>query len=138
MHPFVGLSTGASSFAWFMAGRVLQGLAASGCLVVILASARDCYDDPAERAQAIATMISGTLMGPILAPFFGGLLGSAFGWRFPFALLAAAAALLAYVSCIVTTETAKEASVNADGHPASASVAWSRRILQSLNMLKCL
>ena len=48
----------ASNLAWFMAGRMLQGLAASS-YVVIHASMRDCFDDPASRQQAMGRMLLG-------------------------------------------------------------------------------
>ena len=101
----VSWTKGATNLGWFMAGRVVQGLAAS-VYVVVLASMRDCYEDPASSLQAMGTMMTLILIGPIFAPGFGGLLGSYFGWRFPFGLLTVVAVLLAFTSCIVVTETA--------------------------------
>ena len=88
-----------------MAGRVIQGLAAS-VYVVILASMRDCFDDPASRQQAMGRMLFLMQIGPIFAPVVGGFLASAFGWRFPFGLLALLAVLAACVSWQVFHETA--------------------------------
>ena len=102
----------APHIGWFMVGRVLQGLAAS-VYVVILASLRDCYPDPAHRQQMMGTLMSLMLVGPIFAPGLGGLLGFQFGWRYPFGLLAIASALLTAAGCVYVHETAcKQAESN--------------------------
>ncbi|CAJ1389249.1 unnamed protein product [Effrenium voratum] len=95
----------ASDLLWFMAGRVLQGLAAS-VYVVILASLRDCYADPGARLRAMGTLMSLMLVGPIFAPSMGGLLASYAGWRCPFLVLALLSLSLTLFSVFVLEETA--------------------------------
>ena len=113
---------GASSIGWFMAGRAIQGLAAS-VYVAILASMRDCFDDAASRQRAMGAMMSVMLIGPIFAPAVGGYLTSDFGWRCPFGLLAIFAVALACISYHVIHETAPAHEEASNLAPASAVVA---------------
>ncbi|CAE7858200.1 mdtL [Symbiodinium necroappetens] len=112
----------ASSIGWFMAGRAIQGLAAS-VYVAILASMRDCFDDAASRQRAMGAMMSVMLIGPIFAPAVGGYLASDFGWRCPFGLLAIFAVALACISYHVIHETAPAHEEASNLAPASAVVA---------------
>ena len=109
---------GASGIGWFMAGRAIQGLAAS-VYVAILASMRDCFDDAASRQRAIGGMMSLMLIGPIFAPAVGGYLASEFGWRCPFGLLAVFAVVVACVSYHVIHETAPAHEETNNWAPAS-------------------
>jgi len=95
----------ATNFAWFAAGRVLQGMAAS-VGSVILATMQDAYNDEAKRMQATSFLVSIMTLGPLVAPSLGGLLADAFGWRFPFLLLSFCSVVVFLGSLGVVEETA--------------------------------
>lgn len=74
--------------AWFIASRILQGLAVCSTTVALFSCVRDRLNgDDAARAFSF---LNGTLnIVPALAPLAGGLLAASFGWRAPFWALAA-------------------------------------------------
>ena len=84
------VSTFASSFGVFLAGRVLWGAAAAGPRTVILAIVRDSYEGDV-MSRIMSFVIAVFLLVPILAPGLGELLLVFGSWR----LTTAAAAVLA-------------------------------------------
>jgi|SRR5476649_897084 len=81
------MAAGAPTPAWFIASRILQGLAVCSTTVALFSCVRDRLNgDDAARAFSF---LNGTLnIVPALAPLAGGLLAAHFGWRAPFWALA--------------------------------------------------
>lgn len=76
----------APTFAWLLALRVVQGLAAGAGMIVSRAVIRDRFEGAAaQKVMAQATMMAG--LGPLIAPIIGGWLHVWFGWRGPFVFL---------------------------------------------------
>lgn len=100
----------ATSVSWFMAARVLQGIAEGGFACTFAGVARDCYEDPAKRAEFTATLLIIFTMGPVLAPVFGGLIAARMGWRFPFFMLAGLALLNSFAAKYYFIESLKAES----------------------------
>uniref|UniRef100_A0A7S4UQZ7 Major facilitator superfamily (MFS) profile domain-containing protein n=1 Tax=Alexandrium monilatum TaxID=311494 RepID=A0A7S4UQZ7_9DINO len=87
LHPVSILACGwAPDVGWFMAARVLQGVA-EGTAVVVPGVVRDIFPDPEERADALAQLLIVTVLGPLIAPFGGAVLGLWLGWRAVFMIL---------------------------------------------------
>mmetsp|Transcript_45312 Transcript_45312/g.107679 ORF Transcript_45312/g.107679 Transcript_45312/m.107679 type:complete len:489 (-) Transcript_45312:81-1547(-) len=117
----------APNYEWFAAGRVLQGISAASCSV-ILAMTRDCYEDEAERMQVCGMLFATMLMGPLVAPPIGGFVAARFGWRCSFFLLAAAAGAVLVLSLLVVPETAPKASQQSYWAAAYRTLANKRRL----------
>ncbi len=81
------IAASAPTPAWFIASRILQGLAVCSTTVALFSCVRDRLNgDEAARAFSF---LNGTLnIVPALAPLAGGLLAAHFGWRAPFWALA--------------------------------------------------
>jgi DHA1 family bicyclomycin/chloramphenicol resistance-like MFS transporter len=78
----------APSFSWLLAGRVIQGLAAGGGMVVGQAIVNDCYKGPvAQRTMSYIILVFS--VSPAFAPIVGGWITAVFGWRSVFVLLTA-------------------------------------------------
>lgn len=67
--------------------RFLQGIAASGGIVIARAVVRDVYDG-AEARKAMAQVVMMFALAPAAAPIIGGFLHDALGWRAVFLFLA--------------------------------------------------
>lgn len=77
----------AGSLAQLLALRVLQGVAASGGIVIARAVIRDVYDGPHAR-RAMAQVMMMFALAPAIAPIVGGWLHDLWGWRSVFLFLA--------------------------------------------------
>ncbi len=101
------LATLAPSLEWLIAARLLQGLGASGPIVVTRAIVRDLYEGR-RAAQELGRM--GTIMGvvPAIAPLFGAGLEIAFGWRANFAACFVLAAALGVWAGMRMPETLRQ------------------------------
>ncbi|MFC3656995.1 MFS transporter [Xanthomonas hyacinthi] len=81
---FVGASAlcgVADSVPLLVAARLVQGMGAALFLPASLAIVRGTFDDPDERARAIATWAGIASVAAAVGPVVGGLLIDGFGWR---------------------------------------------------------
>jgi len=74
----------ASTFEWFLTGRILQGFSAAG-LVLSRAIARDVTEG-ADTVRLIAYITMGMSVAPMLGPVMGGYLDEFYGWQASFFL----------------------------------------------------
>ena len=84
---FVAASAGcglAPSVGTLVAARFVQGIGAALFLPASLAIVRATFDDPAQRARAIAAWAGIASVAAAIGPVAGGLLVDAFGWRSAF------------------------------------------------------
>ncbi|UJD92560.1 MFS transporter (plasmid) [Rahnella aquatilis] len=65
---------------WLVAARLAQGIGAALFLPASLAIVRGIFDDPKERARAIATWAGIASLAAAVGPVVGGLLVGGFGW----------------------------------------------------------
>ena len=93
----------APSFALLTAFRLLQGIGAAGCAVVVLAMVRDLTSGR-EFVSMISRVVLITTTAPLIAPVVGAALLPAVGWRGIFAVLAAASALLLIAVIVVVPD----------------------------------
>ncbi|EFE95042.1 Bcr/CflA family efflux MFS transporter [Serratia odorifera] len=94
----------ATTPGWFIASRLLQGVAVCCTAVVAFSGVRDRMNgDDAARAFGF---LNGTLnIIPALAPLLGGLLAEALGWRAPFWFLVGYALLVLILIALRLPET---------------------------------
>lgn len=71
----------ANTVAWLVATRLVQGIGAALFLPASLAVVRGTFDDPDERASAIATWAGIASVAAAVGPVVGGLLVGGLGWR---------------------------------------------------------
>ena len=87
--------------------RVVQGVAAAGSSVLVLAIARDISDGPAlVRLVSRITLVTTTV--PLLAPIAGAALLPLVGWRGIFAVLAVFSLVVLAVAAAVVPETRRD------------------------------
>ncbi len=79
----LALTATARSTAWLMAAALLVGMTASINHVIIPFAAQ--LAPPAQRGRAVGIVISGLLIGVLVARTFSGYLGALLGWRSVFA-----------------------------------------------------
>ena len=79
----LALTATARNTAWLMASALLVGMTASINHVIIPFAAQ--LAPPAQRGRAVGIVISGLLIGVLVARTFSGYLGALFGWRIVFA-----------------------------------------------------
>jgi DHA1 family bicyclomycin/chloramphenicol resistance-like MFS transporter len=91
---FATLAGLASSFAWLLAARAMQGVAAAASRVLVVSIVRDRFHGPAMARVMSLTMIVFMIV-PILAPFFGQAVIAFASWRHIFIGLGAYGLLLA-------------------------------------------
>ncbi len=85
----------APSYAVFAAGLAVIGVTASVAQVIVPMSSTLASEN--ERGRVVGTVMSGLLIGILLARTFSGLVAAAFGWRSVFVVGAAAMLILAVV-----------------------------------------
>jgi predicted MFS family arabinose efflux permease len=85
--------TAASTFGILVSARALAGLAHAGLLPIALALAVD-LSPPSRSGRAIAFVNGGNVLALVLGVPLSTALGTALGWRWPFALASAATLLL--------------------------------------------
>jgi predicted MFS family arabinose efflux permease len=76
---FLALMASAQNYLWLAAASFGIGMAASTVHLLVPFAAQ--LASPARRGAAVGAVLSGLLMGILLARTFSGLLGAAFGWR---------------------------------------------------------
>ncbi len=79
----LALTASARNAAWLMASALLVGMTASINHVIIPFAAQ--LAPPAQRGRAVGIVISGLLIGVLVARTFSGYLGAWLGWRMVFA-----------------------------------------------------
>jgi DHA1 family bicyclomycin/chloramphenicol resistance-like MFS transporter len=94
----------APTIAWLLVARMVQGVGASGGMVLARAMVRDAMNDR-DTARANAQMGMAIAIAPIVAPMVGGLVQEAFGWRANLLLFALLGLLLCVVSIRGLVET---------------------------------
>ncbi|NLS18558.1 MFS transporter [Rhizobium sp. P40RR-XXII] len=72
---------GASIVAWLVAARFAQGAGAALFLPASLSIVRGVFNDPEQRAKAIATWAGIASVAAAIGPVAGGVLVGSFGWR---------------------------------------------------------
>ena len=87
-----------------IAARVLQGVGASGGMVLARSMVRDAMSDH-DAARASAHLGMSIAIAPIVAPMVGGLVQEAFGWRANLLLFAALGAVLVLAAARGLVET---------------------------------
>jgi DHA1 family bicyclomycin/chloramphenicol resistance-like MFS transporter len=104
----------APSMDWLIAGRFLQAVGASGPIVLGRAIARDLYEG-ARAGRELSRM--GTVMGlvPAIAPIIGGVIETAYGWRFTFTAMLVFGLVIGLIALIGLPETLPSRSA----HPLS-------------------
>lgn len=102
---FVGASTlcgVAGSVPPLVVARLVQGMGAALFLPASLAIVRNTFDDPDERARAIAIWAGIASVAAAVGPVVGGLLIDGFGWRSVFFVnVPAGAVVFGLTACIV-------------------------------------
>lgn len=83
----------ADSFAWVLAGRVIQGFGASGPRIATRALIRDCFEGDA-MARIMSFIMMVFILVPMLAPAMGQALLALGSWRGIFALFLALALVM--------------------------------------------
>ncbi len=117
----------APNMAWFVAARIVQGLAGGVGITVSRASVGDLFEER-ELARMYAILTMALVPAAALAPYAGGLLTRYAGWEWGFLLLAAASAAIV-AACLGWLPETRRADANAD----SFGVLWreSRALMQS-------
>src|SRR4029077_12661766 len=80
----LALTASARNTAWLLSAALLVGMTASINHVIIPFAAQ--LAPPEERGRAVGIVISGLLLGVLVARTFSGYLGALFGWRAVFAV----------------------------------------------------
>lgn len=88
------LAAFAPGFGSLLLGRLLQGLAAAGPRVVVMAIARDCLSGR-ELARTLSIVMAVFILAPVIGPAIGQALVAIGGWRSIFAALGLAALVMA-------------------------------------------
>jgi predicted MFS family arabinose efflux permease len=86
------MAVAAGSFPWLMASRMLMALGAGLCMPTALGVAV-AIASPERQGRATALVISGLTIATVVGVPFGSLIGSHFGWRATFALVAVLGAI---------------------------------------------
>lgn len=97
----------AGSFTLLLAARTMQGVAAAGTRVLVVAIVRDRFHGSA-MAQIMSMVMIVFILIPVLAPSLGQLVLLVAGWRHIFLALAAYGAMLAVWSILRMPETLAE------------------------------
>ncbi|WP_036968062.1 MFS transporter, partial [Promicromonospora kroppenstedtii] len=109
--------------------RVVQGVAAAGSSVLVLAIARDVSDGPGlVRLISRITVITTTV--PLLAPVAGAVLLPVVGWRGIFGVLGAFSAAVLVVTAVVVPETHAVGRIDTVTHPDRGLRARLRAVLR--------
>lgn len=111
----LALTAAAPNPLWLMVGVFLTGLGASVNHVTIPFAA--ALAPPEQRGRVVGTVISGLLLGVVLARTYAGWVGEAFGWRAVFAL---AAVLVAALGMLLARRL--------PASPPAADLSWPRLI----------
>jgi MFS transporter, DHA1 family, multidrug resistance protein len=106
---FGALAGIAGSFALLLAARAMQGVAAAGTRVLVVAIVRDRFEGPA-MARIMSLVMIVFMVVPVLAPSFGQAVLAVASWRHIFIGLAIYGLALALWSALRLPETLAEAA----------------------------
>ena len=98
------LSSFATSYPGFIAGRMLQALGAGCSITLARAVARDAYGAEV-LVKVIAYLTMAYTLGPMLSPYITGLIVDSAGWRAAFWFMAAAGTVILLISWLILVET---------------------------------
>lgn len=101
----------ATSSAFFLAGRFIQGVGAGSCYVVAFAILRDTLSDRV-RAKVLSLLNGITCIVPVLAPVAGHLIMLKYPWQSLFWVMCAMGVLVCLLSTLVLRESHPGASAN--------------------------
>ena len=94
-------------FTWFLFFRMLQGVAASGGMIVGRAIVHDAFgSEQAHRVMAYVMMVFA--LAPAIAPIIGGYLHDSFGWQSVFYFLAFYGVAVSIMTNRILPETLKQ------------------------------
>ncbi|CAK8994335.1 Multidrug resistance protein MdtL [Durusdinium trenchii] len=99
----------ATRVEWFLASRLLQGVAES-VEPVIVAMARDYASEAKQRLKLIGILECMDFVGCSISPVFGAWIASRYNWRMPFFILSVAWAFLSFYGFTQLRESAPEAN----------------------------
>jgi MFS transporter, DHA1 family, multidrug resistance protein len=97
----------AGTVPMLLAARLMQGIGASGGLVMSRTMVKDALNGQ-QAAKAAAQVSMAVALAPMLAPLFGGYVQELFGWRANFAVVAVFACTLLAVAARLLVETLPE------------------------------
>jgi DHA1 family bicyclomycin/chloramphenicol resistance-like MFS transporter len=118
------LAAAAQSFAALLAWRLLMGVGAGTCSVLVMATVRDLFAGAEARArQSYVNLAAG--VAPIIAPTLGVWVAAAGGWRAIYGALAVGAVVLLAVAAVGFGESApaRVAAGAAGARPAAGGAA---------------
>eukprot|EP00928_Gymnodinium_smaydae_P015400 TRINITY_DN15692_c0_g1_i1.p1 TRINITY_DN15692_c0_g1~~TRINITY_DN15692_c0_g1_i1.p1 ORF type:complete len:571 (+),score=48.77 TRINITY_DN15692_c0_g1_i1:40-1713(+) len=122
-----------SSVSLFISGRVLQGIAESGEVVVMMLI-RDAIPQINERLAFVSSVSTIVVIVPVIAPILGGMIGQWFDWRASFYLLSIWAAFNSLVIDAVLPETMAD-NCDQQDYRAELKRALSERHLMALVLI---
>ena len=102
---FGALGAGAGSLGALLMWRVLMGIGAGTCQVLVLAMVRDLYSGTEARAKQSYVNLAGGV-APIIAPTLGVSIAALGGWRAIYGVLAVGGGLLATIAALRLGESA--------------------------------
>lgn len=95
----------AMSFPWFLLGRILQGFAVSGIMVVAFAAVHEAYEPLGKATQMLGYVGMGSALAPICGPLLGGFIYALINWQANFFVVAIGALLLMVILYMFMPET---------------------------------
>lgn len=108
------IALASDGIGWLLAARFLQGMGASGGIVLPRSMVRDALHNR-HAARASATIAMSISVVPMLTPLVGGYIQDFFGWRANFAIVAVLAIALWVVAWLRLHETLPPARRFVDG-----------------------
>jgi MFS family permease len=94
------LIAASGSLSPLIAGRAIQGVGSAASWIAALALVSDLAP-PARKGESIGYALAANSVGAIAGPAFGGILGGAIGFEFPFLLVAGLSLALAVTGALV-------------------------------------
>lgn len=104
------LCAAAPSIGFLIAGRALQAIGASGCIVLARAIVRDLYEGR-RAGRELALMAAVMAFAPMIGPVIGGLVHVAFGWRSLFFVNACIGLAMFAIAWFALRETAPKNAI---------------------------
>ncbi len=119
------LAASAQSFAALLAWRLLMGVGAGTCSVLVMATVRDLFTGAEARArQSYVNLAAG--VAPIVAPTLGVWVAAAGGWRAIYGALAAGGVVLLAVAAVAFGESAPARRAGAGPAPGGVAAGYAR------------
>lgn len=86
-------------YGWILAGRILQGIGASGAFPVVIPCVGDMFRDEADVSKGLGIIETSNTIGKVLSPILGSALGL-IAWYAPFLAIPALSAIAAFLIII--------------------------------------